>query len=92
MVLISKYEGPYFIVLNFEGYVKYIERWFYNQKKKGGIPANLISLFLESHKIHGRVQPFYGLHSNVFTELRFTIGVEHPYLRRFADKLRSVLL
>lgn len=31
-LIISKYEGSQLIVLNFEAYIKFIERWFKNSK------------------------------------------------------------
>ena len=91
MVIMSEYEGPYFVVLNFEAYVKFIERWFYLRKQPIGQQAFMVDAFLKAHRIHGTVQPYFSL-PNVYTEVRFTIGVEEPYLHAFADKLREVLL
>ena len=69
-----------------------MERWFYSNKKKGGVPANLIDIFLKEHKVHGNLLPYFGLYQNVYTEMRFIISVEWVYMVKFADRLRAALL
>lgn len=36
MLTISQYEGSQLILLNFEGYIKFIERWFHSQNQAKG--------------------------------------------------------
>jgi hypothetical protein len=89
-VLVSQYEGPYFIVLNFEAYVKFMERWHYAQKQEA-LPSNLVALFLKQHNIYG-IPLAQSDPSGVHSSIRFTIAVEHSFLKRWADKLRAALL
>lgn len=79
-------------MLGFEGYVNCIGRWFNSRKEKEGVPANMINIFLNQHKIFGTVVPFFNEHQGVYTDIRFTIAVEEGYFCRFADKLRGALL
>jgi hypothetical protein len=49
--------------------------------------ANMVAYFLSKHYITGIYVPHPSQFNGIFTDIRFTIAVEHPYFRRFADKL-----
>jgi hypothetical protein len=52
----------------------------------------MVDLFLREHKIAGNLMPYLGQHTDILTDVRFTIAVEQSYFRRFADTLIASLL
>lgn len=57
-LLVSKMEAAYIITLNFEGYIKHIQRWF--SWKKEGDPKNMVNAFLSEKGIRGIVMVYTG--------------------------------
>lgn len=70
--MISELEAAYIITVNFEGYLKYIERWF--RKKGEGKRKNMVSSFLNTLEIKG-IEMIYANQNGIFTDIRMTIAI-----------------
>lgn len=92
MLVISQYEGSQLIVISFEGYVKFIERWFHGQNKGKGEPRSMVDLFLKNQKIYGNLIPYFCQYQTIYTEVRFNIAIEELIFKKFADRLYEALL
>ena len=67
LLYVSQFEGVFVIVISFEGYVKFIERWFHIQKNKTIGSESMVGYFLSENKIQGTLMPYPGLYPNIYT-------------------------
>jgi bifunctional pyridoxal-dependent enzyme with beta-cystathionase and maltose regulon repressor activities len=53
LLTVSELESAYIIIINFEGYIKFIERWYNALKVKEAPPANMVAYYLGRNQIKG---------------------------------------
>jgi hypothetical protein len=91
LLTVSELESAYIIIINFEGYIKFIERWYNSLKVKEAVPANMVAFFLGKHQISGIEIPYPSLFNGILADIRFTIAVEPSYFKKFANRLVGAL-
>lgn len=65
-LVVSELDSAYIIVANFEGYLKYIERWYHAQKEKEVAAAKMVSYFLSKQNIRGNEVPYASQYNGIF--------------------------
>lgn len=65
-LVVSELDSAYMIVANFEGYLKYIERWYNAQKEKEVPAVKMVAYFLSKQNIRGNELPYASQYNGIF--------------------------